>query len=32
MELFPNRTFRPDQTVSGPEAGQALDALLALLR
>jgi tetratricopeptide (TPR) repeat protein len=32
MELFPDRTFRPEQTVSGPEAGQAIDALLALLR
>ena len=32
MELFPDRTFRPNQTVSGPEAGQAIDALLALLR
>jgi len=32
MELFPDRTFRPGQTVSGTEAGQAIDALLALLR
>lgn len=32
MELFPDRTFRPDLTVSGAEAGQAIGALLALLR
>ncbi len=32
MELFSDRTFRPEQTVSGTEAGQAIDALLALLR
>ncbi len=32
MELFPDRTFRPDQTVSGAEASQAISALLALLR
>lgn len=32
MELFPDRTFRPDQTVSGADAIKAIDALLALLR
>ena len=32
MELYPDRTFRPDQTVSGSEARQAVDTLLALLR
>ena len=32
MELYPDRTFRPSQTVSGPVAGQSVDTLLALLR
>jgi Tfp pilus assembly protein PilF len=32
MEFFPDRTFRPDQTVSGADAIKAVDALLALLR
>jgi len=32
MELFPDRAFRPDQTVSGADAIKAVDALVALLR
>ena len=32
MELYPDKTFRPDQSVSGPEALKTLDVLLALTR
>jgi tetratricopeptide (TPR) repeat protein len=32
MELYPDRTFRPDQPVSGAEAGKTVDILLALAR
>lgn len=31
MELYPDKTFRPDQTVSGPEAIKTMDVLLALI-
>lgn len=30
MELYPDRTFRPDQPVPGPEAIKTIDILLAL--
>jgi tetratricopeptide (TPR) repeat protein len=32
MELFPDKTFRPDQPLPGPEAIKAIDILLALSR
>ena len=32
MELFPDKTFRPDQPVPGTEAIKAIDILLALAR
>lgn len=32
MELYPDRTFRPDQPVPGPEAIKTFDILLALVR
>ena len=32
MDLFPDKTFRPDQPVSGTEAIKAIDILLALSR
>jgi tetratricopeptide (TPR) repeat protein len=32
MELYPDMTFRPDQTVPGTEAIKAIDILLALAR
>jgi tetratricopeptide (TPR) repeat protein len=32
MELFPDKTFRPDQPVPGSEAVKTLDILLALVR
>jgi tetratricopeptide (TPR) repeat protein len=32
MELYPDKTFRPDQPVPGTEAIQAIDILLALAR
>lgn len=32
MELYPDRTFKPDQSVSGPEALKTIDVLLALTR
>lgn len=32
MELYPDRTFRPDQPVPGPEAVKTFDILLALVR
>lgn len=32
MDLFPDKTFRPDQTVSGAEAIKAIDILVALSR
>lgn len=32
MELYPDRSFRPDQTLSGQEAIRILDVLLALVR
>jgi Tfp pilus assembly protein PilF len=32
MELYPDRTFRPDQPVNGSDAIKALDVLLALVR
>ena len=31
MELYPDKTFRPDQTVSGPEAIKTINVLLALI-
>jgi Tfp pilus assembly protein PilF len=32
MELYPDRTFRPDQPVPGPEAVRTINILLALVR
>lgn len=32
MELFTDKTFKPDQSVSGPEAIKTIDVLLALVR
>jgi len=32
MELYPDKTFRPDQPVPGPEASKTIDILLALTR
>ena len=32
MELYPDKAFRPDQVVSGPEAIKTIDVLLALIR
>jgi tetratricopeptide (TPR) repeat protein len=32
MELYPDKTFRPDQPVPGPEAVKTIDILLALVR
>ncbi len=32
MELYPDKTFRPDQTVPGAEAVKTFDVLLALVR
>ncbi|MEW5902271.1 MAG: S-layer homology domain-containing protein, partial [Acidobacteriota bacterium] len=32
MELYSDKTFRPDQTVSGPEAIKTIDVLLAVVR
>ena len=32
MELFPDKTFRPDHPVPGPEAVKTIDILLALVR
>lgn len=32
LELYPDKTFRPDQTVSGPEAIKTINVLLALAR
>jgi hypothetical protein len=32
MEFYPDRTFRPDQPVSGAEAGKTIDILLAVAR
>jgi Tfp pilus assembly protein PilF len=32
MELYPDRKFRPDLTVPGPEAAKTIDVLLALVR
>lgn len=32
MELYPDRSFRPDQTLSGQEAIRIMDILLALIR
>jgi len=32
MELYPDKTFKPDQTVSGPEAIKTITVLLALIR
>jgi hypothetical protein len=32
MELYPDKTFRPDLTVSGPDAIKTFDILLALVR
>jgi hypothetical protein len=31
MELYPDKTFRPDQPVPGPEAVKTIDILLALV-
>ncbi|MDH7513567.1 MAG: tetratricopeptide repeat protein [Clostridiales bacterium] len=32
MELYPDKSFRPDLTLSGPEATRIMDILLALVR
>jgi hypothetical protein len=32
MELYPDKGFRPDLPVSGPEAIRIMDILLALVR